>query len=514
MKFRALIYIIVLASTLAACTKEHRGAAERDGYGTLILDVSTTTMSRSGAQDGDAINSLRVWIADGSGKIRYCRFLTPDQEATSQEIEFKDVKRGVYTLYAAANFTGLDAYTEGATIDDAFTKKVLDTIEDGSAPDFSQEGMPLSIVKSISVGPGDNPVSASLKRCVGKISITIRNNIAPQTAIYIAGVGLSRHNPSAGYLFPQSDGSVPSASKNVVFRDFREDDSAPELYKVSYGSPVQVYETYLYETGEAAAPFTFNLLAGIYDSSTEAKDVKFHKTHDHTFSKNLDATLTSTGRFLLRSAESSTWYMGNSTVGGLQPREFDSDMELNGHSLIHNYIWTFDHTDFTKKNEDGEYEMKTRITNVGTGLKLVLDSDGNAYMDSEGTEFTMYDIPGKGLRFRSGDNYLSIAASNGIGQNAGLAGKPDKDNASLWLFRLATENSEDIRHFANCEYEIPRADRPVNYLDKYGNSRTLKQISRNDHINIAVNIFYNRELGDFEYSIEGWDKADNETTFD
>lgn len=271
------------------------------------------------------------------------------------EIEFKDVKRGVYTLYAAANFTGLDTYTEGETINEAFTKRVLGTIEDGSAPDFSKDGMPLSTVKSISVGPGDNLISASLKRCVGKISITVRNNIAQQTAVYIAGVGLSRHNPSAGYLFPQDDGSIPSASQNVGFRDFKEDESAPELYKVSYGSPVQIYETYLHETGETAGPFTFNLFAAIYDSKVQPSEVKF---------------------------------------------------------------------------------------------KQVL------------------------------------------------------------------ENSESVRHFAGCEYEVPRVDRTISYIDKYGNSQTLKQISRNDHINIVVNIFYNRELGDFEYSVESWDKVENETTFD
>ena len=514
MKIRALIYI-ALTAALASCTKEYQEAGEQDGYGNVILDVSTRTMSRSGAEDGDAMNSLRVWIADGNGKIQYCKFLTPDQEATSSEIEFKDVKRGVYKLYVAANFTGLDTYTEGKTIDDAFTKRALGTIEDGSAPDFSTGGMPLSIVKTISVGPGDNLVSASLKRCVGKISITVRNNIAPQTSVYVAGVGLSRHNPTAGYLFPQDDGTLPSAAPNVGFRDFKEDDSAPELYKVSYGSPARVYETYLYETGTTAGPFTFNLFAGIYDSTTEAVDVKFHKTHDHSFSKNLDATLSTKGRFLLRSAESNTWYIGNSAEGRIQPREFDSDMELNGHSLIHNYLWTFDNIDLTKKNGDDEYEMKTHITNVGTGLKLVLDSNtGTASMGSEGTEFTMYDIPGKGLRFKNGGKYLAISASNNIGQNAGLTGSENKDDASLWLFRLATENSEDIRHFANCEYEIPRVDRPVSFLDEYGNSLPLKQISRNEHINIVVNIFYNRELGDFEYSVEGWEKKDNETTFD
>ncbi len=334
---------------LGSCSKEVGSGDEQEGYGNVTLNVRTGTMSRSGAEDGDEMNNLRIWLADGEGEIRYCKFLTPDEGTNSETVEFKDVKRGVYTLYVAANTTALDAYTEGQTADADFTGKMLDTIKDGSAPDFSEGGMPLSVVKTISVGPGDNPISASLKRCAGKISITIRNSIGPGSAVFVAGVGLSRSNPSLGYLFPQPDGSIPAGAEDTGFPELAED----ELYKVEYGSPVKVYETFLYETSvsEQDGRFTFNLFAAIYNSAVQPSEVKFN---------------------------------------------------------------------------------------------LV---DG-------------------------------------------------------------------IRRFSGAEYEIPRGDRSISYIDKYGNSQTLKQISRNEHISIVVNIFYNRELGDFEYCIEGWEKKDNETTFD
>ena len=51
-------------------------------------------------------------------------------------------------------------------------------------------------------------------------------------------------------------------------------------------------------------------------------------------------------------------------------------------------------------------------------------------------------------------------------------------------------------------------------MDKYGAHNKLERIDRNEHITVTVNIFYNREMGEFKFEVEGWSGKDSETTFD
>ncbi len=65
------------------------------------------------------------------------------------------------------------------------------------------------------------------------------------------------------------------------------------------------------------------------------------------------------------------------------------------------------------------------------------------------------------------------------------------------------------------DLEMPQVKRTINYLDKHGNTQILKGISRNEHVEVSINVFYNREWGQFDFEVEGWKIIDgNETTFD
>lgn len=75
-----------------------------------------------------------------------------------------------------------------------------------------------------------------------------------------------------------------------------------------------------------------------------------------------------------------------------------------------------------------------------------------------------------------------------------------------------------VYYFDNPELEvvkIPRNDRTIKYLDTYGASQPLTKIDRNEHVTVNINVFYNRELGQFDFEVEDWDtQANKETTFD
>lgn len=64
------------------------------------------------------------------------------------------------------------------------------------------------------------------------------------------------------------------------------------------------------------------------------------------------------------------------------------------------------------------------------------------------------------------------------------------------------------------EKEIPRKIRQIKIVDKYGDAQPLRQIKRNEHVTVSINIFYNRELDQFDFMVSSWKEISNETTFD
>lgn len=68
--------------------------------------------------------------------------------------------------------------------------------------------------------------------------------------------------------------------------------------------------------------------------------------------------------------------------------------------------------------------------------------------------------------------------------------------------------------FIGSEVDIPRERRPIKIVDKYGDAQLLQQIKRNEHVTVSINIFYNRELGQFDFKVSSWKEVSNETTFD
>ena len=182
--------------------------------------------------------------------------------STSTKHEFTNIKRGEYKLYILLNSTELDGFTKGTQIDDNFKKKCLAEIESGASPEYTVEsGVPCSIVKDVAIAAGKNYVDVSLQRCVGRLTVVVLNNIH-DCKLAIGGIGLSAVNPSTGYYFPQSDGSVPHYT-NLAFHDLA------SMVVLPPSKNKIIFDRYIYETKDIPEGLSFRLFGAVYGGTKE-----------------------------------------------------------------------------------------------------------------------------------------------------------------------------------------------------------------------------------------------------
>lgn len=490
-----------LALSAISCAKDTPAKGKSvygEGEGNLHISFSTAGTTKAGtAQEGDIIKTARLWLIDADDNVM--RFYSKDNiNVASGEATIKNIKRGVYTLCILANCKDkeLDSYVTGSKIDDGFKRKLLPAISDGSAPAFTEEtGMPCSAVIHQEITVGENYVEAHLLRCVGRISIRIRNNIG-DSKIAIGSVGLSKNNPSTGYLFEPLDSSVPPTVTNLSFK---------ELTGITTIAPYEtkeVYDSYLYEIDASTAVngITFDLLGGIYDAAVRDEDISIAYRTQYNFGNNLSTLGDVSGnKYLIRSVESSTRYVGYTGETRVGTGEFTEDAELEYFKDTPNYLWEFVGNSSSAK-----------LKNVKTGNYL--DEDLNMTADaSKAQAFTITNNAGKflfGYRGWLGTYYITYDAGKLSAQ------RNNTGTTAQWYLRLLDESSINEPYFENALREIPREARPIHYVDKYGAHNKLERIDRNEHITVTVNIFYNREMGEFKFEVEGWSGKDSETTFD
>lgn len=496
---RNRLYILLIALvTLFSCGKEVTPSPGTSGTGTLHVSFDMGASTKAGAKDGDIIKKGSLWLADAKdGEIMAFRTFSPND--TSAVVTMESIQRGDYTLYVVANYSGLDTYTTGK-IDDNFKKHLLKTVAAGESLTFTEgSGMPCSSVQQVHIAAGENHVSAHLQRCVGRLSINVRNNISSQK-LAIGGIGLSDNNPTTGYLFPSSDGSIPPSATDVAF---------PELTQhvvLATNENKDVYDVYLYDTGEATSTngITFTLFGAVYEDQTPDENINISSRDDYSFGSNI-TSISAGGPYVIRSASSRTHYIGDLGASGLCVREFtgDADEKLTHYHEIENFLWTV-----SGNSSQGTFK------NVKTGRYITLDG-ANPGLGTSGTNFYFTSGTGNGGVLFSTDYGYSLTldpnATNGL---SGTTGK-ESSGETGWLIRTATLVAVNVPYFIGSDYEIPRVKRAINYLDEYGNTQDLKSISRNEHVEVSINVFYNRDWGQFDFEVEGWKIIDgNETTFD
>ncbi len=493
------------------------------GNATVQIEIGSAPQTKS-AKDGDTMLNLRVWMVDSNNKVSYYASHTPN--AVRDTVTFPDVVRGDYKLYFLANSTALSSYVAGSTIDDSFLKATLSLPSTSATyPTYSDtEGMPLSLTKTCSVGPGINRISAEIVRVCGQISVTLKNRTTDK-AIYVTGVSLSKRSPSLGYLFQQDDHSSPTGTT------YGELQSSSTLTRIEPGAENKMINCYLFENCGDASTLILSLAGGIYekDVTTDPTVTTVTKTGYKTTGEDTNTNIDTSKSYFLASASSPRQFLKADEDGNLAIEDVGSDAELFAKSDIANYLWQFSST------------TSPAVKNVGTGKYITISVSVSVSRSGYFWNYTYTYSATSSLSFSTSSQSLSTSTSTGMQFYIKDRNTQYENNAPYYYSYLcndgkvgitdpSTSTSSDantgwyLREATTYEYTVkkltpdPLADfdrnAPLTYTDSYGIVQPLQKICRNDKVDIIVNLFYNPLKSTFDFQVEPWSTKTNETTFD
>lgn len=520
--------LLLAAFLLASACDGHKNDVG-EGTGTVKVNISYpvemetrhATGEGSDASDGGIMNNLTVWLVQNGGAFTFTKQSVTTPKAATATVEFKDVARGDYILLIAANYTGLDGtYTEGTAMDDYFWPTLIGEIAAGQSPSFNDTyGMPLSFQQSISVAAGENVIDASLRRCVGRLTFNVRNNL-DDYELFIHSIGLSDYNNTQGKLWESKGiGTTMVAFPDLPDMDQDGDGQKDGLVQVGPREVKNIYDIYLYGTNpNPEANFTFDMLAALFPKNTPASKVKVSSRELAPYEIQGNSTdFDSSGKYMLRSALNSNIYLGDtgtSGSGSLVATSLESDTEIKALANITNYFWKL-----TSSSSWG-YSYTT-IQNVVTGNYLTISSSGILLSNSSSRIYYESNQSSQTLKFYAYPSGWSAYYLSFNGTNITYSNSSNSNDGTNWTVRPVKAGESGTIDYFDCDdssvkfVEIPRNDRIIKYLDIYGASQPLTKISRNEHVTVNINVFYNRELSEFQFEVLDWDDGgSHETTFD
>lgn len=526
MRLKLNILLVTLLA-LFSCAKENSGRGS-DDQGTGTLHVRFDIPANAGETKGDGVpeggyggthNVLEKDKKDEDNIIRHGRLFLVDKKTRTVVAYLKaqenngvignssgsevitNIKRGEYKLYVVVNGSTKQAKEFDKTysntqdvsnlnIDALLSAKLSENdLVGGNSPTFAEtEGIPCTFVTDVAITAGNNYVDAHLERCVGRLTIKVLNNI-PDRKLAIRSIGLSADNPVTGYYYPNA---VPV--DKVTFPDLT------EVVELAPNENKTIFDHYVYETDVVAEGLSFDLFGAVYGSKANVvfEEIQFGQNIKSGWSPQPGE------KYLLRSAASQNYYIGDLDGKGKLGCSANSDDIVFGHrSDVKNYLWE---VSVNGSGTSAKYSFK----NVGTGKSIKLDRNTMSLVEDGGTKFSaspstngysFYDtwwFQKYYMRYNPPDNGLTVSTTNDVNTE--------------WILRKVEPFTKG--GFIESEADIPRKSRPIKIVDKYGDAQLLQQIKRNEHVTVSINIFYNRELGEFDFKVSSWKKIDNTTTFD
>ncbi len=537
---------------LSSCLSELQGDRDEvSGPSNIVLKISTKAQTKGGASDGDVMSNLHIWLVYNNSVERYlsqadaaCTISGSTATAT-----FNNVPRGACTIYLVANLPEgnplPETYAVGKSINEDFLKYVLPKVVNYEPPfGDSTPGMPLSTSVSLSVGAGTNRVSAELVRTCAKLSITVRNNTTNNTII-LKDLIFTNKNPNVGYLFEQSDYSIPGTASFGPFKSITHSSGETVSEVIPQGDERTYIQQYMYETAtNGAADLGFEIVGGLFPKGTKSAQLKEVSTtipaHHELVGDGPVSSINKLGPneyYLIKNSMSDYFLYYDSVNKQLRATKnaLSSLLEMDDNKLKP-YKWNI--------STDG-----TRISEIVDGSSINISTTGAISLTKGGTVKSAGYSTDRGFRFYNGsvnrtgwfdydvNTYtLQVTESDEVKTHESkqsvsslntpeLSGYVANDESCYFQLYKVTfveeyTSSSGVKLVGPdntlADVYFDKTISSLNYINKYGIPVPLEQIRRNQDVKIVVNIHYNPNSGVLYFETTDWVVSDNnnETTFD
>ncbi len=505
MKIRLLTYFLLLVPLFAGCDDAVSGFEEY-GKETLSVTIKTSSIQTKSAKDGDEMNNLYLCLVRGGAVVRSIDsvndadggaddYVLISADGTYADVRFSEIPRGDYTLYTVANKPSSVALDFTSEAD--FQSIILSDIVDFRPGYGDSDGMPLSLVKKFSAGPGGNRVEAELLRVCGKIRVSVQNQIVDRN-VFIESIGFDDKNPTSGYLFHRDDHSVPAGRTSFVRYTMG---NSPFAITPSGSQGEGIIDQYIYESG-SMRPFRLVINGAVYPESVTDPDVVDGAEETNFIIDQASDGFNTTDQYLIQSLASPQIYLyaqSNTAVVGKTEAELEA--AKGNPDEMEKYLWTFSGTG------------TTGIRNVGNGRNINI-STTNSPSVSLGTAANEFNWDNRTF-YRSSGNYRYYLRNNGGTVSGSRSRYAQSGSQYRWQVRKVTRQVIPAgKRLSGYDKRFDWTIAELNYADQYGAPVPLESVCRNETLDIKVNVFYNDVLGKVYYEVIAWDVVDNDTTFD
>lgn len=504
--FLAILYSVLM---LYGCS-EHEYNKEGPLSGTSLTisfksaDVLTETRGIEDLDDNGTVSEFEE-VLDGRRMYRLAVFLVRDgavvesavledgdarmtNSNTEATVSFDNLDYSKpYLLYAVANYGDYGTQASGhlsAISNVTGNMQVASSATSALCPKATP--YPLTLKKEIVLQPGTNFVSGELVRTYARVRINIRNQ--SKSDLQITKLRFAdRFTQSTAPLFEEGGtaNTTPSVTSDDAVTPFVQDMMIPGIGDGNSVTESTIFDAYMLESNSGQYQYTLGLKYGGGVSETVYEVESNYITNP--------SSVVDGGLYVIYSTNARKYLYDNGSNNLSSTSSYLTNGELN-----HNCVWRFikvsgsNNYRIESMGRSGYYIRSSAVKN--NAVPMTSTPGNNDYFTLSQSSSYMY------MKSTSSNYYLAANSNGPVGASSG-------NSRRFRLYRVnATTVNSDVTHEAAI---------PITTIDKEtGESVPMQKLSRNDFVNIFVNVSYNDKSGEIEFEVSDWNEVEGDITFD
>ena len=392
-----------------------------------------------------------------------------------------------YILYAVANYGDYNSETQGhlRSLDNILANLRVNSSSTSYLCPITTP-YPLSLKQVVTLQPGTNTISGELVRTFARLRINLRNQSSKNLKLSNLKFADKFTQSSADLFTPGGTANVsPVATSSDALVPFENNMLIDGMSSSGNVVETTIFDSYMLESNGGKYEFSMKLQ---YEGNTEIT-YEVNTTPIYNPSEIVDG-----GLYIIYCPNSKKYLYANGTSNVKAGNSYLSSGELN-----HNYVWRFTRVSgnnyrIESMGISGYYINAPGIKN--NNVPLTSNVNNNNYFNI--SEYSYYNA--LLLKANSTNYYLSVSSNNAVGASSG-------SNRRMQLLRVETNlEAGSLTHEATI---------PIKIIDKItGEALPIEKISRNDFLNILLNVTYNEKKGQIEFGVSDWDNLGGDITFD